>query len=63
MSRALIACLLGLLGLSLYLALVLRLGDWVQTQHWALQVPFYLLAGFVWVFPIRRLMYWAARRS
>ncbi|MBO1078666.1 DUF2842 domain-containing protein [Roseomonas haemaphysalidis] len=60
MSRTLPAVLIGLLFLLLYLVLVLWLGDWVQTLHWALQVPFYVVAGFVWVLPIRALMFWAA---
>jgi hypothetical protein len=61
--RILLACLIGLTGLFLYLLLVLWAGDHVQRWHWAVQVPFYVLAGFVWVFPIRRLIFWAARVS
>jgi hypothetical protein len=60
MSRTLPALLLGLAFLLLYLGLVLWAGDWVQTQHWLLQVPFYVVAGIAWVVPIRALMFWAA---
>ena len=60
MSRTLPAVLIGLLFLLLYLGLVLWAGDWVQTLHWALQVPFYVVAGFAWALPIRALMFWAA---
>jgi hypothetical protein len=60
MSRTLPAVLLGLLFLLLYLGLVLWIGDWVQTLHWTLQVPFYVLGGLAWVGPIRALMFWAA---
>ncbi|MFZ6761549.1 DUF2842 domain-containing protein [Roseomonas sp. KE0001] len=63
MPRILLATLLGLAGLLLYLGLVLWLGDRVQRLHWTLQLVFYVLAGFVWVFPIRRLMFWAARKD
>jgi hypothetical protein len=64
MSRTSLALLVGSLGLLLYLGLVLWAGDWVQQQHWALQALFYVLAGFVWVFPVRSLIIWAvaARR-
>jgi hypothetical protein len=61
MSRNSLALLAGSVGLLLYLGLVLWVGDWVQHLHWALQVPYFVLAGFVWVFPIRSLIYWAAR--
>jgi hypothetical protein len=60
MSRTSIAVLVGSVGLLLYLLLVLWIGDWVQGLHWTLQVPYYVVAGFVWVFPIRSLIYWAA---
>ncbi|MCQ4161048.1 DUF2842 domain-containing protein [Roseomonas sp. GC11] len=62
MSRVLIAWVAGIAGLLAYLVLVLRLGDWVLTQHWALQVAYFVVAGIAWAFPIRALMYWAARR-
>lgn len=60
MSRTPLALLIGFFGLLLYLAVVLWIGDWVQTLHWAIQVPYYVLAGFAWVFPIKALMFWAA---
>ncbi len=64
MSRKSLALIIGFFGLIAYLVLVLWVGDWVQTLHWAIQVPFYVLAGFVWVFPVKALMLWAvgARR-
>lgn len=63
MSRTLLAWILGLLGLSAYLALVLWLADWVLTWHWALQIPYFVLAGTLWAWPVRSLMYWAAGRA
>jgi len=60
MSRTSIALLIGSIGLLLYLVLVLWIGDWVQGLHWALQVPYFVVAGFIWVFPVRSLIYWAA---
>jgi len=61
MSRTPLALLIAFVGLSVYLGVVLWVGDWVQTLHWALQVPFYVIAGFAWVFPIKALIFWAAR--
>jgi hypothetical protein len=60
MSRTLPALLIGFVGLLLYLGIVLWLGDWVQQLHWALQVPFYLVAGMGWVVPTRALILWSA---
>lgn len=62
MSRKWIAIGAALIGLTLYLWVVLWLGDHVQTWHWALQIPFFVAAGIGWAFPIKRLMFWAARK-
>lgn len=62
MPRILLACLAGFVFLALYLVVVLHIADRVLGLHWALQLPFFVLAGFVWVFPVRALMFWAARR-
>jgi len=61
MARALFAALVGLVGFVAYVGLVLRAGDWVNNWHWLVQFVFYALAGLVWVWPVRRLMVWAAR--
>ncbi|MCO6420028.1 DUF2842 domain-containing protein [Siccirubricoccus sp. KC 17139] len=60
MPRILLASLVGLLGFFLYVVLVLQAADWVLQQHWALQVPFFLLAGTLWAWPARWLMFWGA---
>ncbi len=62
MPRPALALIAFLLGFFAYLAVVLALADWVQGQHWLLQVPFFLVAGIAWVFPTKRLMFWAAGR-
>jgi hypothetical protein len=61
MPRKALALVIGLLGFLLYIGLVLWIGDWVQGLHWAVQFLFYLLAGFVWVFPALWLIRWAIR--
>ena len=60
MSRIAIAVLVGLFGFAAYVALVVALAYHVVTQHWALQVVFFLVAGIVWAFPARWLMFWGA---
>lgn len=62
MSRTAIATLAGIFGLTAYLFVVLAIGDHVQTLHWAIQAVFYTVAGLIWVWPIRSLMYWSVRK-
>jgi hypothetical protein len=60
MSRTAIAVPVGIIGFLLYIGLVVALADHVLVLHWGLQVPYFMVAGIVWVFPIQWLMYWAA---
>ncbi|WP_149540772.1 DUF2842 domain-containing protein [Siccirubricoccus phaeus] len=60
MPRILLASLAGLLGFFLYVVLVLQAADWVLSLHWALQIPFFLIAGTAWAWPARWLMFWGA---
>ena len=61
MSRGKIALLVGVVGFFLYIAVVVAIGDFFVHRHWAIQVVYYVIAGFVWVFPIIWLMKWGAR--
>lgn len=61
MSRGKIAFLIGVIGFIAYIAIVVAIGDFFVHRHWALQVLYYVVTGFVWVFPIISLMKWAAR--
>lgn len=60
MSRILLATVAGLLGFTLYVGVVLALADALYPLHWALQVLFFVVAGTVWVFPAKLLLFWAA---
>lgn len=60
MSRTAIALPLGLLGFCLYIGMVVALADHVLGLHWALQVPYFLVAGVAWALPAHRLILWAA---
>ena len=59
MSRPLIATIAGLLGFIAYVAAVLLIADTVLALHWAVQAVFFVIAGSLWVIPIRWLMYWS----
>ena len=61
MSRGKIASLIGVLGFIAYIAIVVAIGDFFVTQHWAIQAIYYIVTGFVWVFPVIRLIKWGAR--
>lgn len=61
MRRSTLATLLGLAGFLAYVVLVLLLADHVRGLHWALELVFFAVAGIVWVWPARALMFWAAR--
>jgi hypothetical protein len=59
MKRAPIAVIGGILGFFFYVAAVLALSDLVVQLHWAAQAAFFVVAGTLWVFPVRWLMYWS----
>lgn len=63
MSRTPVAVVAGILGLLLYIAAVVALADHVLPHHWTLHVLYFTVAGVAWVWPITRLMYWAARKE
>jgi hypothetical protein len=58
--RVPVATVGGLVFLAGWIAGAMVLGDAVHHLHPALQFVYFAIAGFVWVFPIRWLMLWAA---
>lgn len=60
MSRSTAAMLIGLVGIAGYVVLVLVLGDYALQWHWSLQLLYFGVAGIVWVWPAKWLIYWAA---
>ena len=62
MSRIPIAIAAGLIGVFIYLAVVVVMADPVQTLHWAIQAVYFVIAGSVWVIPIRWLMFWSVHQ-
>jgi len=61
MSRSTLAFLIGVVGFVVYILVMVALGDFLVTAHWALQLIYYVVAGIIWVFPARRLMIWGAQ--
>jgi hypothetical protein len=61
MPRILAATVLGLVGFVTYLVAAVTLYDAVAGLHWALQAAYFVVAGTLWVIPMRALMFWAAR--
>ncbi|MBS7813139.1 DUF2842 domain-containing protein [Roseococcus pinisoli] len=61
MSRGKIALLAGIVGFIVYIAVVVAVGDFFVNLHWTIQVVYYALTGFIWVFPAIRLIKWGAR--
>ena len=59
MSRPKIATAAGLLFVVAYVAAVVSLPDLFPRLPWVLEALYWLVAGVVWVFPIRWLMMWA----
>ncbi len=62
--RALIAVALLLVGLAVYAAAIVTLGDYLP-GHWAVEGIYALIMGLIWVWPAIALFRWAAnwRRS
>ncbi len=61
MSRPTAATLMGVVFVIAYVAAAITLPD-VLPQHWAVQAVYFLVAGVVWVFPIRWLMLWSVHK-
>ena len=57
-SRPFAATVMGLVFFTAYVAAAITLPD-LLPQNWAVQAVYFLVAGVVWVFPIRWLMYWS----
>ena len=59
MSRPTIATIAGIVFIIIYMVAVITLPDAVPRQHWAVEAVYWLVAGIVWVLPIRWLMLWS----
>ena len=59
MSRPTIATIAGLLFIGLYMAVAVAIPDLVGRMYWPVEAAYWLVAGIVWVLPIRWLMLWS----
>ena len=59
MSRPKIATAAGLLFITAYVVLVVTVADLFPRAHWVVEALYWLVAGIVWVFPVRWLMLWS----
>ena len=59
MSRTPVATLAGSAFVLLYIAAAVALPERLPPMHPLLQAIYWLVAGILWVFPIRWLMLWA----
>lgn len=48
--------ILGIIGI--WCAGVVSLSPVIGTWHWALQLGFYMIAGIVWITPLKPLLRW-----
>jgi hypothetical protein len=61
MSRPPAAALMGIVFVIAYVAAAVTLAGWLPSQ-WAVQAVYFLVAGVVWVFPVRWLMLWSVHK-
>jgi hypothetical protein len=62
MNRIPLAIIMGLIGFVGYVAAVLLIADFVVTLHWTLQAIYFVIAGSIWVLPMRWLMLWSVHQ-
>ncbi|HWK47519.1 MAG TPA: DUF2842 domain-containing protein [Stellaceae bacterium] len=56
--RMLYGTVILLVGLLIYALVVMVLAATILPAHWAVQVPFYTVAGIAWIFPAARVTRW-----
>ncbi len=58
LSRPFAAALMGVVFIIVYICVAITVPD-LLPHHWAVQAVYFLVAGVVWVFPVRWLMLWS----
>jgi hypothetical protein len=56
--RILFGTIILVVGVGLYALLVMVFAVNLLPSHWAAQIPFYAVAGTVWIFPAARITRW-----
>ena len=44
--------------IALWAFIVASAAPWIGQLHWLLQLPIYLVAGIVWILPLKPLLLW-----
>lgn len=57
-SRSGIGMLILIVGLTLYAFLAAAIGELFEDLGLAVQMIYYLIAGIVWIFPVKKLLQW-----
>jgi hypothetical protein len=57
-ARKLIGGVILVVGVAVYALLAMRLAVAILPHNWAAELAYAVVAGVVWVFPFRRLLYW-----
>jgi len=45
-----------------WLVAAVLVADWIGPVHWSLQAAYFIVVGFVWVFPVRWMMLWSVHQ-
>jgi hypothetical protein len=61
MSRPFAATVMGLAFIVIYVGAAITLPD-ILPSNWIVQALYVLVAGVVWVFPVRWLMLWSVHK-
>ncbi len=61
--RILFGTLALVFGLTLYGLAIMSLGVRVLPNHWAAEIPFYVVTGLVWIWPAAKLVRWMAEAA
>ncbi|MFN2259223.1 MAG: DUF2842 domain-containing protein [Parasphingopyxis sp.] len=50
--------LLIIMLIVVWAGIVASASSWISGLHWLLQLPIYLIAGIVWILPLKPLLLW-----
>lgn len=59
MSRPAAATIAGILFVFVYIVAIVMIPDLLGRMHWAAEAVYWLVAGLLWVLPVRWLMFWS----
>lgn len=56
--RAPVGVILMLVFILIWSGIVVSLIDWISGLNFWLQLPIYVIAGIIWIYPIKPLLLW-----